>query len=740
MAGARSCGTRACSTRATGSRPTAPAAAPRCRRTRSAARATATWSTRRSTCASRSSATASPTPTCWCGRRRRGRSISNVAAAVGPDITYVRIADARRRPRPGAGRGGRGPALYPEARGRRSAGPGADLVGLALPPPVRFLLPVDEQAARRVVAADFVSDRRRLGHRPPRPGLRRGRRRRSAGPRACRSLNPVDADGTFDAPRAPRGPGRFVKDADPEIIADLAAAGLLVAEQPYEHSYPHCWRCGTPLIYWAKTSWFVRTAERRGRPAARRTSASAGTPSTSSTAASASGWRATSTGPCRATATGARRCRSGAAAARPRHLHRLGGRAVASWPGATCPTSTCTGPTSTTSPSPARRGLRRAPSAAWRRCSTPGSTRDRCRRRSTTTRSSDDERLRRPSLPRRLHLRGHRPDPGLVLLAARREHAGVRLDALPQRRVPRATSSTSDGPEDVEVPGQRHRPVGRSSPTFGADALRWYFFSAGQPWTHPPGLRRRHPRVHPPDAAHAVERLQLLRHLRRPRRLAAAGGGDDADRSAAARARPLGAGPSSTTPSPSVTEALEGFDALAAPPAWPGSSTTSRTGTCAAAGPGSGRRATRAPTPPSTTRLVATAQLLAPFCPFLADELHRGADRRGVGPPRRLAGAVGRAPTPALADAHGRGPPARRPRAGGPHRRQGQGAPAAAPGAAAAPRRRRSTTAVRGRDRRPSSTSRSLEDVDTLSGLMSLDGGAQLPGARAPARARGSTR
>ncbi len=34
-------------------------------------------------------------------------------------------------------------------------------------------------------------------------------------------------------------------------------------QQPYEHSYPHCWRCGTPLIYWAKTSWFVRTAEHR---------------------------------------------------------------------------------------------------------------------------------------------------------------------------------------------------------------------------------------------------------------------------------------------------------------------------------------------------------------------------------------------------------------------------------------------------------------------------------------------
>ena len=55
--------------------------------------------------------------------------------------------------------------------------------------------------------------------------------------------------------------------------------------------------------------------------------------------------------------------------------------------------------------------------------------------------------------------------------------------------------------------------------THGADALRWYFFSSGQPWTTRRVSRRRHPRGDPPDAAHAVERLLVLRHLRRPRRL-----------------------------------------------------------------------------------------------------------------------------------------------------------------------------------------------------------------------------
>ena len=76
-------------------------------------------------------------------------------------------------------------------------------------------------------------------------------------------LNPVDADGTFDH-TVPDLAGRFVKDADADLIADLDRRGLLVAQEPYRHSYPHCWRCGTPLIYWAKTSWFARTSERRG--------------------------------------------------------------------------------------------------------------------------------------------------------------------------------------------------------------------------------------------------------------------------------------------------------------------------------------------------------------------------------------------------------------------------------------------------------------------------------------------
>jgi len=78
-------------------------------------------------------------------------------------------------------------------------------------------------------------------------------------------LNPVRLDGTFDQRvRSHEGreyDGRVVKDPDVtnDLIKDLDERGLLLKEERYEHSYPHCWRCGTPLIYYAKKSWYIRT-------------------------------------------------------------------------------------------------------------------------------------------------------------------------------------------------------------------------------------------------------------------------------------------------------------------------------------------------------------------------------------------------------------------------------------------------------------------------------------------------
>ncbi len=81
--------------------------------------------------------------------------------------------------------------------------------------------------------------------------------------------NPVKPDGTYDervlSRDGERYAGRFVKDAGltKELIADLDARGLLLRVQDYEHSYPHCWRCGTPLLYYAKPSWYIATTKLR---------------------------------------------------------------------------------------------------------------------------------------------------------------------------------------------------------------------------------------------------------------------------------------------------------------------------------------------------------------------------------------------------------------------------------------------------------------------------------------------
>jgi isoleucyl-tRNA synthetase len=186
--------------------------------------------------------------------------ISNVAAAVGPAFSYVRI------PAPDGGRdlvlGERAAArLFPQAE-VRERWRGTDMAGWRYRRPFDFIDPPPPgREGWRVVVADYVSDDDGSGvvHLAPAFGEDDAQVGRAEG---LPVLNPVDADATFDH-TVPPWQGRFVKDADPEIIADLRRRGLLVAEQPYEHSYPHCWRCGTPLIYWAKTSWFVRTEERR---------------------------------------------------------------------------------------------------------------------------------------------------------------------------------------------------------------------------------------------------------------------------------------------------------------------------------------------------------------------------------------------------------------------------------------------------------------------------------------------
>ena len=76
--------------------------------------------------------------------------------------------------------------------------------------------------------------------------------------------NPVDLRGRFDE-RVTDFAGRFVKEADPDIVKALETKGKLLRAEIYLHAYPHCWRCDTPLLYYAKASWYVKTTEVRDR-------------------------------------------------------------------------------------------------------------------------------------------------------------------------------------------------------------------------------------------------------------------------------------------------------------------------------------------------------------------------------------------------------------------------------------------------------------------------------------------
>ena len=71
-------------------------------------------------------------------------------------------------------------------------------------------------------------------------------------------VNPVNPDGHFQAD-IPIAGGKFFKEADKDLIKDLKQRGLMFKSLQYEHSYPHCWRCHTALMYYAQPSWYVKT-------------------------------------------------------------------------------------------------------------------------------------------------------------------------------------------------------------------------------------------------------------------------------------------------------------------------------------------------------------------------------------------------------------------------------------------------------------------------------------------------
>jgi len=191
----------------------------------------------------------------------------NVAVAVAPAVTYVRA------------RAGEETVIVAEPLVERVLGegaevldrfPGTELVGRRYRGPVFALADGGPQNAFEVLPGDFVTteDGTGLVHLAPAFGEDDYATAAAAGifdPTEHGTLyNPVGLDGKFTG-QVTGFEDKFVK--DPEVtaalIADLEFRGLLFREQVYEHSYPHCWRCGTPLLYYAKSSWYIATSQVR---------------------------------------------------------------------------------------------------------------------------------------------------------------------------------------------------------------------------------------------------------------------------------------------------------------------------------------------------------------------------------------------------------------------------------------------------------------------------------------------
>ncbi len=198
----------------------------------------------------------------------------NVAVAVAPEVTYVRARTVAADP-------GGEVVILAKALVERVLGEsaevldeftGADLVARRYRGPVFDLADGGPSAAGaepfQVLAGDFVTtdDGTGLVHVAPAFGEDDYRVAAENGifdPTQRQTLyNPVKPDGHFDS-RVVGFEDRFVKDPEltRELIASIERRGLLFREQVYEHAYPHCWRCGTPLLYYATSSWYIATSQ-----------------------------------------------------------------------------------------------------------------------------------------------------------------------------------------------------------------------------------------------------------------------------------------------------------------------------------------------------------------------------------------------------------------------------------------------------------------------------------------------
>ncbi|WP_329177961.1 isoleucine--tRNA ligase [Streptomyces decoyicus] len=178
--------------------------------------------------------------------------VSNTAVAAHPDVTYVVATD-------GSEQLVVAEPLLEKALGEGWTATGESFTGREMERWAyeRPFSLVELEGANIVVNAEYVTtdDGTGLVHQAPAFG--------EDDLRTCKAydlpvINPVRADGTFEEELALVG-GQFFKKADEALVADLGARGLLFRHLAYEHSYPHCWRCHTALLYYAQPSWYIRT-------------------------------------------------------------------------------------------------------------------------------------------------------------------------------------------------------------------------------------------------------------------------------------------------------------------------------------------------------------------------------------------------------------------------------------------------------------------------------------------------
>ena len=192
--------------------------------------------------------------------------LSNVAVAVHPDLEYGEYAVGDRRlilatARASLPSGSQKGAPSFAQLGPVRTFPGSELVGLRYRRPLDVVpLPAD-RAARVVVPGSFVTaaDGSGLVHMAPAFGADDYQAGIDHG---LALVRPVAADGTFTGTEWPEIEGRLVTDKETNdlIIQRLKQDGRWHLTEPYTHKYPHCWRCGSALIYYARDSWFVRTS------------------------------------------------------------------------------------------------------------------------------------------------------------------------------------------------------------------------------------------------------------------------------------------------------------------------------------------------------------------------------------------------------------------------------------------------------------------------------------------------